>query len=432
MLGTGGRENALAWRLAGERGVEAVFVAPGNPGMRDVAQVRPDVRADEVTAVLALVAAESIELVVVGPEGPLVDGVADALRAEGVVVFGPDAGAARIEGSKAFCREVATVAGIPMAEGDVFDSVASALAYAQRLRPPVVVKADGLAGGKGVTVCHTLEEAEAALTDALVLSAFGTAGRRVVVERALVGREASVIALCDATTAVALPAARDHKRLGEGDSGPNTGGMGAYSPVAELDAELVADILERFHRPILAELARRGTAFRGALYAGLMLTEDGPRLLEFNARFGDPEAQALLPGVAVPLAPLLLAAAEDRLAAAATRLGVAESTLPAAAGHSVAIVLAAAGYPGRPRSGDVIEGVEDARNESALVFWGGVAARGDERLVTAGGRVMTLVARGPSLEEAAERAYRAAGRIDFAGRQMRRDIARSAVGVGVR
>jgi phosphoribosylamine--glycine ligase len=429
VVGAGGREHALAWRLSGEPGVEQVVAAPGNPGMERVAEVHPQVGIDDRAAILALVRDARIELVVIGPEGPLVDGLADELRASGIAVFGPGAASAEIEGSKAFCREVATAAGVPMAEGEVFDAVGPALAYIRDLGYPVAVKADGLAAGKGVRICESASEAETGLTDALALRVFGAAGDRVVVERALAGREASVIAISDGTTALALPAARDHKRIGEGDTGPNSGGMGAYSPVPDLSEEEVAAITERFHVPVLRALLDRGRAFHGALYAGLMLTADGPRLLEFNARLGDPEAQAILPRLAVPLAPLLLAAATGHLAETAATLGVGGALLPATLEATVAVVLAAPGYPDRPETGAPIEGIGDAEEEGALVFHAGVARR-NGGLVTAGGRVLTVVGSGRTVEDAAGAAYHAAGRITFAGRQMRRDVGRAPAAAG--
>ena len=426
VLGSGGREHALAWRLSLDAGVEAVMVAPGNPGMRDVAEVRAGLDATDPFAVVALARAERADLVVIGPEAPLVAGVADALRATGIAVFGPQAGAARIEGSKAFCREVAAAAGVPMAEGMAFTAAGPAIEYAVRLGAPVVVKADGLAAGKGVTVCASLSEAETAIWAALEGRAHGPEGQCVVVEASLSGPEVSLIAICDADTALALPAARDHKRIGEGDTGPNTGGMGAVSPLPEIDAATAEALVAAFHRPVLAELARRGTPYRGALFAGLMLTADGPRLLEFNARLGDPETQAILPHLAVPLAPLLLAAAHDRLQEAARELGIAGAILPAGPGASVAVVLAAPGYPGRPEIGARITGLDDLARQApeARVFYAGVAAGPDGSLVTAGGRVLTVVGQGRDMAAAASAAHGAADLVDFPGVQRRRDIGR--------
>jgi phosphoribosylamine---glycine ligase len=423
VVGSGAREHAISWRLRQDDGVERVIEAPGNAGHADVADVRPEIPAGDIAAIVALARREAVDLVVVGPEAPLVAGLVDRLAAAGIPAFGPSAAAAALEGSKALCRRIAGRAGVPMARGARFDAVAPALAYAAALGGEVVVKADGLAAGKGVTVCATLEEAEDALRDAIEGRVFGDAGREVVVEQALIGPEASVIAICDTTTALALPAARDHKRIGEGDTGPNTGGMGAYSPLPDLDDDAVADIVGRFHVPTIAALAARGRPFRGALYAGLMLTDAGPRLLEYNVRFGDPEAQAILPRLAVPLAPLLLAAATDRLAAAADALGIAGPVLPAKPGATVGLVLATAGYPGPPVVGDPIDGIEAARASGALVFEGGTQRTGG-MVVTAGGRVLTVVARGDNLAMAAGAAHVAAACVTFRGRQVRGDIGR--------
>lgn len=422
VVGGGAREHALAWRLGLDEGVERVLAAPGSAGMADVAAAHPEVAAGDADAIVRLCREAHVELVVVGPEAPLVAGLADRLEAEEIPVFGPSAAAARLEGSKGFCREVATAAGVPMAEGAAFDDTAGALDCARSLGAPVVVKADGLAAGKGVTVCATPAEAERAIRAAVEERVFGEAGARVVVERALAGREASVMAMCDGAAALALPAARDHKRVGDGDTGPNTGGMGACSPVPDLDDAAATVIVERFHRPVLAELARRGIAFRGALYAGLMLTAEGAYLLEFNVRFGDPEAQAVLPRLDAPLAALLLAAAEGRLADAADHVRLADGLVPARRQAAVALVLAAAGYPGTPLAGDEIRGIEDARAAGALVFHAGTRVGPGGRFVTAGGRVLSVVATGPDLAAARAAAYHAADRIDFAGRQLRRDI----------
>jgi phosphoribosylamine--glycine ligase len=406
-----------------------VLVAPGNAGHADVADVHPEVHAEDAAAIAKLVREHEVGLVVVGPEAPLVAGVADRLGEEGIPVFGPTAAAARLEGSKSFCREVAAAAGVEMAGGEVFDALAPALAFAERIGAPLVVKADGLAAGKGVTVCETVEEAAAALRDALERRVFGDAGARVIVERALRGPEASLIAICDATTALALAPARDHKRIFDGDRGPNTGGMGAYSPLPDLGGDACRALVAAIHRPVLAAMAARGTPFRGALYAGLMLTAEGPRLLEFNVRFGDPEAQAILPRLDIPLAPLLHAAATDRLAAAAAALGVdglADGTglLPATPGAAVGVVLAAEGYPGTVTSGDPIRGLEEARAVGALVFEAGTRRRDDGVPVTRGGRVLTVVGQGPDRASAAAQAYRAAALVEFRGRQYRTDIGR--------
>lgn len=419
VMGSGGREHALAWALARDPDVGQVIVAPGNPGMKDVATIRPAAASDERMAAIAQQL--EVDLVVVGPEGPLVAGVADHLARRGIPVFGPGRDAARLEGSKAFCRDVAGAAGVPMAEGAAFgDDEEGALDLARRLGAPLVIKADGLAGGKGVTVCSTLAEAEGAIR--ACRPRFGLAARRIVVERALIGREASVIAITDGASLLALPAARDHKPLGDDDTGPNTGGMGVYSPLPDLPDAEAAALMERIHRPILGELARRGIRYSGALYAGLMLTEDGPYLLECNVRLGDPETQALLPRLSTPLTPLLLGAANGRLARVAAGAGLADGRI-LGEGATVGVVLASAGYPDRPRLGDPIRLHAGPAADGALTFWSGVRrSQGD--LVTNGGRVATIVGRGDSLEAAAAAAYRAADRITFPGRQMRRDIGR--------
>ncbi|MEO7119230.1 MAG: phosphoribosylamine--glycine ligase [Candidatus Limnocylindrales bacterium] len=419
VIGSGGREHALAWRLGRDPDVEQVFVGPGNPGMDEVATLLPGLAVADHGAVIDLARAHGVELVVVGPEAPLVAGLADALREAGIAVFGPGREGARLEGSKAFCREVAGAAGVPTADGRAFDDdPAGALAFARSLGASVVIKADGLAGGKGVTVCATLDQAADAITTCK--RQFGEAGRRIVVERALVGREVSVIALTDGTNTVALPAARDHKRVGDGDTGPNTGGMGALSPVADFPDADAAALVDTFHVPILAELQRRGIEYRGALYAGVMLTADGPYLLECNVRFGDPETQVLMPRLSGALAPLLWAAAAGSLAP-----GRLESGDP-----SVGVVLAASGYPEAPALGTPI-GLDRAALGDALLFWSGVALDPERGLVTDGGRVATIVGRGETVDAAAEIAYGALGAVRFDGRHVRRDIGRpTLVGAG--
>jgi phosphoribosylamine--glycine ligase len=431
IVGGGGREHALAWKLAAEPGVNLVVVAPGSDAIAAEPRVRcaPEVAALDGTALVDLARREAIELAVVGPEAPLEAGVADALRAAGVATFGPSRAAARIETSKAFCRGVAEAAGVRMARGAAFASFAAGQAFAAELARSgggVVVKADGLAAGKGVTVCDELDDAIAALgaifgEDAIAGTADSADSRpRVVIEERLIGREASVIALCDGATAVALPAARDHKRLLDGDGGPNTGGMGAYSPLPDLSPDEVRAIVERIHRPILRELARRGSPFVGALYAGLMLTRDGAVLLECNARFGDPETQVLMPRLGGALGPWLLAAARGALGIGASG-GSGTPAIPVIPGAMVGIVLAAAGYPARPRAGDPIAGLDDVRR-AGLVFGSAIARDegGTER--TAGGRVLTVVGRGPDLAGARAAAEGLAEMVRFDGLQRRRDI----------
>ncbi|HET8784894.1 MAG TPA: phosphoribosylamine--glycine ligase [Candidatus Limnocylindrales bacterium] len=422
IVGGGAREHALAWKLSVEPGVNEVTVAPGSYAIGAEPRVRAlkDVDPLDPERVVFVAKAIAAELVVVGPEAPLAAGIADALLDEGIAVFGPTAAAARIESSKAFCHDVALAAGVPMARARHFAAGerGPAVAFARQLAAEgtaAVVKADGLAAGKGVTVCDDMDAAVGAIDSWI--------GRGpIVVEERLEGREASLIALCDGKEALALPFARDHKRLGDLDTGPNTGGMGAYSPLEDVPDEAADDLIERIHRPILAELARRGTPFRGALYAGLMLTADGPVLLECNARFGDPETQVILPRLGAPLGPLLLAAAKGRLKAAIRALRADGQRIPTIPGATVGIVLAAAGYPDAPRSGDPIEGLHAARSSGALVFHAGTARDADGGYRTAGGRVMTVVGRGPDLASAHRQAESAAEMISFDGLQRRRDI----------
>ncbi len=431
ILGAGGREHALAWKLAAEPGINEVIVTPGNPAMTAEARVRllPLVDPLDPAAVVDAARRVAAELVVIGPEAPLAAGVADALRGAGFVVFGPDQAAARIETSKTFCHEVAAAAGVPMARAGSFSDAVPALAFAQVLVGEgrgVVVKADGLAAGKGVVVCDDLATAEASIR---ALAPLERADEPfVVVEERLSGPEASLIAITDGRQAVALPFARDHKRLLDGDRGPNTGGMGAYSPLPDLTDDAAEAMLDTFHRPILAELDRRGTPFVGALFAGLILTRDGPVLLECNARFGDPETQVLLPRVATALGPVLLAAARGELGAAMARLGLAGSRLPTFSGAAVGVVLAAAGYPDAPRRGDVVSGLDAAAASGALVFHAGTTQTEDGSVRTNGGRVLTVVGRGPDLARAADLADRAADQVSFDGVQRRRDVARAGPG----
>jgi phosphoribosylamine--glycine ligase len=391
VVGSGGREHALAWALSRSGALGELHAAPGNPGIAALAHCHP-VRADDQAALVSLARELRIDLVVVGPEAPLVAGLADELRRRGVAAFGPSAAAARIEGSKSFAKEVLEAAGVP---------TAATLPVA---KPPCVVKADGLAAGKGVWVCRSQEELEAALRAAQGL------GQPFHVEELLEGPELSVFALATGETAVALPPARDYKRIGDGDTGPNTGGMGSFSPLADVPDGEAEEILEIVHRPVLRELVSRGTPFHGLLYAGLMQTADGLRVIEFNCRFGDPETQSLLPRLESDLLPLLAG----------------DLTQPRIGDRAaVTVVLAGGEYPERGDSGTPIEGVDDAEAAGALVLHAGTALRGG-RLVTNGGRVLNVVGLGETVAAARTAAYDAAARIDFAGMRFRKDIAASA------
>jgi phosphoribosylamine---glycine ligase len=399
LVGSGGREHALAWRLAASTELDELHAAPGNPGIASLATCHP-VSADDEDGLLGLARSLAADLVVVGPEAPLVHGVADGLRHAGIPVFGPSAAAARIEGSKVFAKAVMAAAGVPTA------------AVLSEPRAPCVLKADGLAAGKGVVVCRTDAELAAGLD---VARGFDGA---VLVEELLEGPEVSVLAVCDGRDALGLAPARDFKRAYDGDAGPNTGGMGSFAPVPEVDDAMLETLLATCVRPTLTELARRGTPFVGTLFAGLILTVDGPRVLEFNCRFGDPETQSVLPLVDGDLLGALAAAAGGSLA------GVALGRLPASA---VTVVLAAGGYPERGDAGSPIEGVGDAEGDGALVFHAGTA-RSEGQLVTNGGRLLGVTATGADLGEARARAYAAADRIRIAGARRREDIALEAAG----
>ena len=391
LLGSGGREHALAWRLAQSPRLDELHAAPGNPGIAALGDCHP-VRAEDAEAVVELARSLAVDLVVVGPEAPLVAGVADELRHGGIAVFGPSADAARIEGSKSFAKEIMRAAGV------------AAAATMPVARPPCVVKADGLASGKGVHVCRTEQELEAGLRATAAL------GGPVGIEELLEGEEVSVFALTDGARTIALPVAQDFKRIGDGDTGPNTGGMGAYAPVDGVDPE---ELLDLVHRPVLDELARRGTPFVGALFAGLMLTEDGPRVLEFNCRFGDPETQSVLPILEDDLLEALVAAATG------DQSGI---ELRASDRAAVTVVLAAGSYPEGRDAGSPIEGIEEAEREGALVFQAGTAVR-DGRLVTNGGRILSVTATGDSVPDARSGVYAAVERISFPGARYRRDVA---------
>jgi phosphoribosylamine---glycine ligase len=399
VVGSGGREHALAWKLSRSDDAVELHAAPGNPGIADLGACHP-VRDHDGEGLLALARELRVDLVVIGPEAPLVAGVADQLRQGGITVFGPSAAAARIEGSKTFAKDVMHAAGVP---------TAATLSVA---RPPCVIKADGLAAGKGVFVCHTQDEVEAGVRAASAL------GESFVIEELLEGDELSVFALADGGRAVPLAAARDYKRVGDGDTGPNTGGMGAYSPVP--DAAEAEELVEAIHQPVVEELARRGTPFAGLLYAGLMLTQEGPRVLEFNCRFGDPEAQCVVPRLEGDFVAALLAAAEGDLG---------EVDLAAAENAAVTVVMAASSYPEGPNDvGTPIAGIAEAEADGAVVFHAGTAVR-DGELVTSGGRILGVTGVGETLDEARSRAYAGCERISFPGCRYRGDIALGAVNV---
>jgi len=396
VVGSGGREHALAWKLAQSPRCEELHAAPGNPGIAALGRCHP-IHAEDGEGLLAFCGTNDIDLAVIGPDASVVAGVGDHLRHAGIAVFGPGAEAARIEGSKTFAKDVMEAAGVPTAER---------LAVA---RPPCVVKADGLAAGKGVFVCRTQAELDEGLRAA---AAFGDA---IVIEELLEGEEVSVFAICHGRDAVALAPAQDFKRAGDGDVGPNTGGMGSYSPVPGIGETETEELLETMHKPVLAELARRGSPFVGLLYGGLILTAEGPRVLEFNARFGDPETQSILP--------LLDGDLLEALHGAAT--GDVGEGIDAGSEAAVTVVLAAGDYPARNDTGTPINGIDDAEAGGALVFHAGTAVR-DGAIVTNGGRILNVTATGKDVADARARAYDAVGKISFAGMRYRTDIAERA------
>ena len=411
LLGSGGREHALAWKLAQSHLCTKLFAAPGNPGIADHAQLVALDAADHA-AVLALCEAQRIGLVVIGPEAPLVDGLADTLRGAGVPVFGPSRAAAQLEGSKAFTKELCERHAIPTAAFARVASAADGLTALDRFSIPVVIKADGLAAGKGVTVALTRAEAEGAVQD-IFSGRFGEAGAEAVIEEFLEGEEASFFAITDGHTVVPFGSAQDHKRVGDGDTGPNTGGMGAYSPARVLTPLLEGEALERIVLPTVRGMAQEGMPYSGVLYAGLMLTPQGVKLIEYNCRFGDPECQVLMLRLEDDLAELLLATAENRLAALpAPRLS------PEAA---LTVVMAAEGYPGTPQKGGAVAGIAEAEALGAKVFHAGTAQVGG-LLVASGGRVLNVCARGPTVEQAQALAYQAVDALDFPDGFCRRDI----------
>jgi phosphoribosylamine--glycine ligase len=419
VVGSGGREHALCWSIAASPLLTRLWCAPGNPGIAAIAEC-VGIAAMDIASLVAFAQDNAVDLVVPGPEAPLVAGLADALAAEGIACCGPTAAAAQLEGSKTFTKELADAAGIPTARWESFDDAEAAREFVRRRGAPIVIKADGLAAGKGVVVARTEAEALAAINAMMDARVFGEAGANIVIEECLTGEEVSLFALCDGEDALLLGSAQDHKRVGEGDTGPNTGGMGSYSPVPAFPPALEQACFERFIKAALAEMADRGTPFRGILYAGLMLTEDGPKLIEFNARFGDPECQVLLMKLRSDLLPALAAACDGEL------------------GHfdlrwynraSVAVVMAARGYPDTPERGSEIRGLDQAAAvPGARVFHAGTEALADGRVRAIGGRVLTVCATGATISEARDIAYRAVDAIDWPEGFCRRDIGWRALG----
>lgn len=408
LIGSGGREHALAWKLAQSPSCDTLYAAPGNPGIAEEAEL-VDLNVADHAAVISFCAGHDIGLVVVGPEAPLVDGLGDSLREAGIPVFGPNRQAAQLEGSKGFTKDMCAAANIPTAGYRRHDSKAAALAGLDEFKPPYVIKADGLAAGKGVIIAESRSEAEAAIED-MFGGGFGDAGAAVVLEEFMTGEEASFFALTDGHDVVAFGSAQDHKRVGDGDTGPNTGGMGAYSPASVLTPALQDEVMEKIIRPTVAYMADQGMPYSGVLFAGLMLTDEGPKLIEYNARFGDPECQVLMSRFQGDLVTLMLAVATGNLSSA---------DLPSfSSGTALTVVMAAQGYPGTPQKGGAIS-IDYVTQ--AKVFHAGTAER-DGMLVANGGRVLNVTAMGSNVTEAQRNAYAAIETIDFPTGFYRRDI----------
>ncbi|MBU1733894.1 MAG: phosphoribosylamine--glycine ligase [Verrucomicrobia bacterium] len=413
IVGGGGREHALAWKLARDRRHPVLFCAPGNAGTAELG-INVPIPAEDIDGVVAWARREKPDLTIIGPEAPLCAGLADRLQAEGFRAFGPCRAAAQLEGSKVFAKSVLQAAGIPTAQSETFTNAEKALAYVRAAKAPLVVKADGLAAGKGVLICANAREAEDAVATAMIHQSFGKAGRQILVEEFLEGEEVSMLALVDGRQAVLLPSAQDHKRALDGDQGLNTGGMGAYSPAPMETADFRKIVLDTIFNPTLKELRRRGITYQGVLYAGLMMTAAGPKVLEFNCRFGDPETQAILPRLKGDLIPAMEACINGNL------LPEHAACRPEAC---VCVVMTAGGYPGAYRKGDTIAGLKEAAALSeTMVFHAGTKLEGGQ-IVTSGGRVLGVTALGRTLAETAEKAYQVVARITFQDAHYRRDIA---------
>lgn len=415
VIGSGGREHALCWAIAASPLCDALYCAPGNAGIAREAECLPDLSADDHRGILAFAQENAIDLVVVGPEGPLCDGLVDKLEAAGIKAFGPSKAAAQIEGSKGFMKDLCAKYGVPTAKYRRFRDPVQARAYASQQSGRVVVKADGLAAGKGVLLPETKAEAVAAVEQAMIKGAFGKAGQELVIEEFMEGEEASFFALVDGKTALPFGTARDHKRVGDGDTGPNTGGMGAYSPAPAVDEAMHERIMTEIINPVVQGMAAEGAPYKGILYAGLMLTAEGPKVIEFNCRFGDPEAQVLLPRLQSDLVPAMFAASDGQLSQFDLRWYEDEA--------AVCVVMAANGYPGTYEKGTEIRNLDAlAGGTDVIAFHAGTAADGGKILAT-GGRVLGITGIGDSIPEARSRAYEAVAKIDWPEGFCRRDIA---------
>ncbi|HNR34686.1 MAG TPA: phosphoribosylamine--glycine ligase [Candidatus Hydrogenedentes bacterium] len=417
VIGSGGREHALVWKLAQSPLVEALYAAPGNPGMAQHAECVA-IPVTETGALVDFARDHGIGLVVVGPEDPLADGIVDRFGKAGLVAFGPSGAAAQLEASKIFAKRFMQRHGIPTAAHAEFDNAEEAIAYAQRQGTPLVVKADGLAAGKGVTVARDMDSAVKAIREAMVEGAFGAAGSRIVIEECLLGEEASILAFCDGKTAVPMMASQDHKPLLDGDAGPNTGGMGAYSPAPVVTADRMEEIVSRILEPCVAGMAAEGMPYKGVLYAGLMITTAGPRVIEFNCRFGDPETQVVLPQLQSDLVPVMQACCEGSLE---------NMEISWNSGACVTVVMASGGYPKSYPKGKMITGIEEAEREPGVKVFHAGTKQTPDGLVTNGGRVLNVTAFGSDIASTIEKAYGAVRRIHFDGAHFRTDIGAKAL-----
>ncbi len=417
LIGSGGREHALAWKLSQSKHTEKLYALPGSPGIASLAECISGVSVEDNSAIVALAKEKNIGLVVVGPEVPLVNGLVDALTAEGIKAFGPTAAAAELEGSKVYAKVVMRRYKIPTARSEVFGDASRAHVYVRQMRQPFAIKADGLAAGKGVILTKTVDEAVEAIDFIMKEKAFGTAGNRVVIEEFMEGEEASMLAFTDGETIIPMPASQDHKRVNDGDEGLNTGGMGAYAPAPVITPELQQRVMEEILKPTVEGMKKEGRPFKGCLYAGLMITDKGPKVVEFNARFGDPETQVVLPLLKSDLVEVMLACVDGKLA---------ETKVEWADEATVSVVMASGGYPGDYEKGKPISGIAEAEATGALVFHAGTSEK-DGVLVTAGGRVLNVVGRAKDIRQAVDKAYEGVGKISFEGVHYRKDIAHRAL-----
>ena len=417
VIGSGGREHTLAWKLAQSPQATQIFALPGNPGMAKVAQCVDGISIDNNEKIVAFAQQAAIDLVVVGPEAPLTRGLVDALEEAGIPAFGPSRAAAELEGSKSFAKAMMEKYNIPTAKFKVFTKAEEACAYVKEQGAPIVIKADGLAAGKGVVVAQTVGEAISAVNNIMEGHSFGSAGSQVVIEECMVGEEASLLAFTDGETIVPMISSQDHKRAYDGDRGPNTGGMGTYAPAPVMTDEMVVLAVEKVLKPIIAGMKAEGRPYKGCLYAGLMITEEGPKVVEFNARFGDPETQVVLPLLKSDLAEIMLACCEGKLE---------QQEIEWSDGAAVCVVLASGGYPGSYMKGAPIHGLEEAEATGALVFHAGTAEK-NGKIVTDGGRVLGVVAESDNIRAAVDKAYEGVKKIHFQGVQYRNDIAHMAL-----